>query len=210
MRVYIKLISVLLALVFVLSAVSLLGASAEDFTYIQPEKFIYGDVNLDGTVTVKDVTLIQKGLAKITYVTAVQKCLADPESTGYSVKNATAIQKYLANYETTTPWGEELIMASQDAFSGDVLLDDMYAGGCISIHPKSNMEFTHEYTLEDFPEYNFSKIEKKTFISVEYVYYLLYLAEPSKENLLDALKAIDYRANLDLASADADYYSIPA
>ena len=99
MKVYIKFISFVLALVIALAGVSVFCASAEETTYTQPEKFIYGDVDLDGSVTVKDATLIQKGLAKVTYVTAVQRYLADPEGTGYSVKNATAIQKYLAKYE---------------------------------------------------------------------------------------------------------------
>jgi len=210
MKIYIKLITIILAFVFMLSGVSLLGVSAEDSVYTQPEKFIYGDIDLDGNVTVKDATLIRKGLAKITYVTAVQKCLADPDGIGYSVKNATAIQKYLANYETTTPWGEELIMASQDEFSDDISLIDMYHGQQVFVHPKSSMEFAHEYTLEDFPEDNFSKIEKKTYLGGKYVSYELYLAEPSKENLLDALKALDYRANLDLLSVDADFYDLSA
>lgn len=203
MKVYIKLISALLALVFMLSAVSLLGASAEDFTYIQPEKFIYGDVNLDGTVTVKDVTLIQKGLAKLTYVTAVQKYLADPESTGYSVKNATAIQKYLANYETTSPWGEELVMASQDEFSGDVWDNGIYKGTYIVVYPKTNI--TCDYTLEDFPEYKFNKIEKKVRNSTKTTYYILYLEERGKDNAIEALKALDYRANIDLKHIMLDY-----
>ncbi len=204
MRVYIKLISVLLALVFVLSAVSLLGASAEDFTYTQPEKFIYGDVDLDGTVTVKDATLIQKGLANITYVTAVQKYLADPESIGYSIKNATAIQKYLANYETTTPWGEELIMASQDEFSSAIWDVDTYFDDCIVVYPKDNITF--DYNVEDFPEYKFSKIEKHVLNYNKITYYILYLEEPGMEKVVEAVKALDYRANIDLRKVRLSYY----
>ena len=206
MKVYIKLISVVLALAFVLTGVSLLGVSAEDSAYIQPEKFIYGDVDLDGTVTVKDATLIQKGLANITYVTAVQKYLADPESTGYSIKNATAIQKYLANYETTTPWGEELVMASQDEFSGDVWENGVYKGTYILVYPKTNISY--DYALEDFPEYSFSKIEKKLRNSTQTTYYKLYLEAPSKDSAIEALKALDYRANIDLKHIMLDY-SIP-
>ncbi len=204
MRVYIKLISALLALVFVLSAVSLLVASAEDFAYTQPEKFIYGDVNLDGTVTVKDVTLIQKGLAKITYVTAVQKYLTDPEGTGYSVKNATAIQKYLANYEVSPLFGTEIVMASQDEFSGDIWDVDTYYDDCIVVYPKDNITF--DYNVEDFPEYKFSKIEKHVLNYNKITYYILYLEEPGMEKVVDAVKALDYRANIDLRKVRLSYY----
>ncbi|MBQ8572987.1 MAG: dockerin type I repeat-containing protein [Ruminococcus sp.] len=198
-----KLLSLILVLTFALTGVSLLGVGAEG-TYSQPEKFIYGDVDLDGDVTVKDATLIQKGLAKITYVTAVQRCLADPEGTGYSIKNATAIQKYLAKYETATPWGTELIMASQDEFlNAD---SDNYYGERISVNPLPNFELSYEYTLEDFPEYNFSNIERKTLNKGQVVYYNLYLAEPSKENALEAVKALDYRTNIDLDCVELCYY----
>ncbi len=204
-----KLLSLILVLIFALTGVNLLGVGAES-TYTQPEKFIYGDVDLDGNVTVKDATLIQKGLAKITYVTAVQRCLADPEGTGYSVKNATAIQKYLAKYETSTPWGTELIMASQDEFSGKVSADEMYDGSYIYIKPLPCMELTYVYTLDDFPEYNFSRIEIKGSKEKGRVFYLLYLEEPNKENLIEALEALDYRANIDLKSAKPDYYVVSA
>lgn len=210
MKVYIKLISALLALVFMLSAVSLLDASAEDFTYIQPEKFIYGDIDLDGNVTVKDATLIRKGLAKITYVTSVQRYLADPLGTGYSVKNATAIQKYLAKYETNTPWGIELEISSQGEFSAEISLDDMYHGNFISVRPISRLEFLYEYTLDDFPEYKFSKIEKFGSKEWGFITYLLYLEEPGKENLIEAVKALDYRASLDLQDAHPDDYAVSA
>ena len=60
MKTYLKLMSVLLILIIVLMGISVFGVSAEG-EYTQPEKFIYGDVDLDGVVTVKDATLVQKG-----------------------------------------------------------------------------------------------------------------------------------------------------
>ena len=198
-----KLLSLILVLTFALTGVSLLGVGAEG-TYSQPEKFIYGDVDLDGDVTVKDATLIQKGLAKITYVTAVQRCLADPEGTGYSIKNATAIQKYLAKYETATPWGTELIMASQDEFSGDIWDVDTYFNDCIVVQPKDHITF--DYNVEDFPEYKFSKIEKHVLNYSKITFYFLYLEEPGMENVVESVKALDYRANIDLKYVGLDYY----
>ena len=207
MKKYFKIFAFTLALVIALGSVGVFAAGAEDESkYVQPERFIYGDVDLDGSVTVKDATLIQKGLAKVTYVTAVQRYLADPDGTGYSIKNATAIQKYLAKYETTTPWNTEIIMASQDEFSNAVWDVDNYNGDKISVHPLPNFELTYEYALEDFPEYIFCKIERKTLNKGKYVYYNLYLTEPSKNNVLEAVKALDYRANIDLDCVELDYY----
>ena len=208
MKVYIKLISVVLALVFMLTGVSLLGVSAEDSAYIQPEKFIYGDVDLGGTVTVKDVTLIQKGLANITYVTAVQKYLADPESTGYSIKNATAIQKYLANYETTTPWGEELVMASQDEFSKRVVTEDNFDDTCVIVVVK--LKDKTPYTIQDFPECNLKSVELLADVpETNSQFYLLYLQTPGKDHVLNAIKKLDYRANIDMKCIQPNYvYSV--
>lgn len=205
MKAYIKLLSVILVFVFTLGAAGLGSASAEE-EYVKPDKFIYGDVNQDGGVNVKDVTYIQKGLAEIHYVNAVQRFLADPEGEGFSIKNATAIQKYLAKYEVSPLLGTELPMASQDEFSNAVWDIDTYDGEKISVHPLSNFELSYEYTLEDFPEYSFNRIERKSLSQGKYIYYNLYLTEPSQENALEAIKFLDYRANIDLHCVELDYY----
>ncbi len=204
MKVYLKLVSVLLILVLLFMGVGVFCVSAED-TYTKPEKFVYGDVDMDSVVTVKDATLVQKGVAGITYVTAVQRYLADPADEGFNVKNATAIQKYLAGHEVESAIGEELDMSSQDEFSGAVWDTGYYFGESVLITPK---DMDYEYTLEDFPEYKFSKIEKHEFVSSKYVYYILYLIEPGKENALEAVKALDYRANIDLEAVELDYYAV--
>ncbi len=190
---------------FVLSAVSSVGVSAntEDI-YTKPEVFLYGDVDLDGVLTVKDATCLQKGLAGLTYITAVQRYLAEPETGNVTIKNATAIQKHLAGLEVAVPLGEELVMASQDEFSGAVWDIGDYDGDFISVTPIDGLNY--EYTLEDFPEYQFSKIEKVEWSSVNLIYYRLYLQDPGKENALESLKALDYRANIDLESVELDYY----
>ncbi len=204
------LVSLLLTIIITVSAITsstalLVSAEGE---YTQPEKFIYGDVNQDLEVNVKDVTYIQKGLAEIHYVNAVQRFLADPEGEGFSIKNATAIQKFLAKYEVSPLLGTELPMASQDEFSTNISLEDMYFGNFVSVRPISSLEFSCEYTLDDFPEYKFSKIEKFGSEEWGFVTYLLYLEEPGKENLIEAVKALDYRANLDLQDAHPDDYAV--
>lgn len=210
MKIYLKLVSVLLILVLVFMGVGVFGVSAEG-TYIKPEKFIYGDVDMDSVVTVKDATLVQKGVAGITYVTAVQKYLADPAGEGFNVKNATAIQKYLAGHETESMIGEELDMSSQDEFSSK---NKFYEGDTrdymIEVYVK-NTEW--DYTLEDFPEYDFNKIivnhvEYGTILDIKVCY--LYLSNHSKENVEDAIRALDYRANLDLRYVYMSYIYTPA
>ncbi|MBQ4105220.1 MAG: hypothetical protein IJC86_02395 [Clostridia bacterium] len=60
-------------------------------------KYALGDVNLDGTVNVRDATAIQKHLADIITLTADGLAVADYDEDGkLTVKDATAIQKMLA------------------------------------------------------------------------------------------------------------------
>ncbi|MBQ4569937.1 MAG: dockerin type I repeat-containing protein [Ruminococcus sp.] len=201
-----KILCITMVLVlFVLSSVSAVVVSADtEDLYTQPEAFLYGDVDLDGVLTVKDATYLQKGLAGLTYITAVQRYMAEPERGDITIKNATAIQKHLAGLEVEAPLGEELVMASRDEFSGTVWEVGDYDGEFISVTPKDGLGY--EYTLEDFPEYKFSKIEKVERSSVNLIYYRLYLQDPGKENALESLEALDYRANIDLESVELDYY----
>lgn len=198
MKSYIRILSAVFVLVFAFCAVGMCSVSAEG-EYTQPEKFIYGDVNQDLEVNVKDVTYIQKGLANLTYVTAVQRFLADPDSTGYSIKNATAIQKYLAKYEVSDLLGTELIMASQDEFSKDLPSNpESYEKNCIIVTPIYSVKT--EYSLADFPEYEFTAIEKIGGIYDESMptVYALYFEPSGDKSVLGALKSLNYRANLDL------------
>ena len=207
MKNYIKFLSVVLSLVFILSSVSLISANAEG-EYVRPDKFIYGDVNQDGEVTVKDVTYIQKGLAEIHYVNAVQRFLADPDNEGFSIKNATAIQKYLAQYETATPWGEEIVMASQDEFSKYVATEDDFEDDCVIVVVK--LKDKTPYTIQDFPECNLKSIELLADVpETKSQFYLLYLETPGRNNVLEFIKALDYRANIDMKLAMPNYvYSV--
>ena len=102
MKQYFKIISFFLIISVMMASVCVFGASAES-TYTPPEEFIYGDVDMDGEVTVRDATLVQKGVAEVVYLTAVQRYLADTEGEGFSVRNATAIQKHVAGMETGYP-----------------------------------------------------------------------------------------------------------
>lgn len=59
--------------------------------------YIIGDTDLNNSIDIKDVTLIQKHLADITQLNSTQSVLADVNSDAViSIKDATAIQSYLA------------------------------------------------------------------------------------------------------------------
>lgn len=63
-------------------------------------RYELGDVNRDGTLSIKDATEIQKQVALLTQFDAEQTSLADFNSDGYvNVKDATAIQKKLAKLD---------------------------------------------------------------------------------------------------------------
>ena len=205
MKRYFKIISFILIISVMMASVCVFGASAES-TYTPPEEFIYGDVDMDGEVTVRDATLVQKGVAEVVYLTAVQRCLADTEGEGFSVRGATAIQKHLAGLDTASSVDEVVEMTYTDKFSQGKTLDALFEGRYLVITP-TNADY--DYTLADFPELNFSRIEKTVLSYSKHTYYMLYLQEPGKENLLEALKALDYRANFDLKYVDVDGYFLP-
>lgn len=57
---------------------------------------VYGDVNIDGVITVIDATDIQKYIVGLEELTADSKSAADVDSDGaISVMDATSIQKYI-------------------------------------------------------------------------------------------------------------------
>jgi len=204
-----RLLSIILLLTLFLSSISVNAfATSAEGEYVKPDKFIYGDVNQDGEVTVKDVTYIQKGLAEIHYVNAVQRFLADPDNEGFSIKNATAIQKYLAQYETETPWGEEILMASQDEFSKYVATENDFEDDCVIVVVK--LKDKTPYTVQDFPECNLKSIELLADVpETKSQFYLLYLETPGRNNVLEFIKSLDYRANIDMKLAMPNYvYSI--
>ena len=61
------------------------------------------DINLDGVVNVRDITLIQKVISQMTTLTELQTALSDVTGDGQvSISDATAIQFYIAQYTTGT------------------------------------------------------------------------------------------------------------
>lgn len=75
----------------------------------KPEKKgVYGDVNLDGTVSISDVTEIQKSLAGSVTLSDLQTALADVNGDGnVTVSDATTIQKYIAGMKEAGVCGQD-------------------------------------------------------------------------------------------------------
>lgn len=70
---------------------------------------ILGDVDLDGKVTIKDATLIQKSLAGIVVLEADSESVADANCDGViNIKDATEIQKHLASLPSCEEIGTEI------------------------------------------------------------------------------------------------------
>ncbi|MBQ7999906.1 MAG: dockerin type I repeat-containing protein [Ruminococcus sp.] len=199
-----KTISLILALILVLGCVTV---SAEGYTV--PDPLLYGDVDMDGEVTIKDATAIQKGIAEIEYLTSVQRFLADPDKTGLSIKNATEIQKYLAGLIESSHIDEAIEMQYTDKFSSEIRFEGQFYENRIYVEAKN---INDEYTLEDFPEYDFNRIEMHYFDYDKFPdvkVYELYFASSGEESLKEVIKVLDYRANIDLQRIELVGYDIP-
>lgn len=70
----------------------------DSFTSLCAYNKLSGDVDFDGKVTVRDATLIQKGIANLTTLNISQINVANVNGTTYeiNIKYATHIQKYVA------------------------------------------------------------------------------------------------------------------
>lgn len=74
---------------------------------VPTKEMIYGDVNEDGSVNIKDATVIQKHIAKLSEITGDLKTAADVNGDNIvSVKDASAIQRYTAKLDGAAKCGE--------------------------------------------------------------------------------------------------------
>ncbi|MBQ8796043.1 MAG: dockerin type I repeat-containing protein [Clostridia bacterium] len=151
--------------------------------------YLKGDADIDGKVTVKDATLVQKFVAKYPKVVTefvndpVRIAVADMDSSGgfgdpdwvnnrreITVKDATYIQKVVAgiirDFDRQAPF-----------YTNEVYLTP-------------TQENTKEYALEDFPEYEFEKLEA---LKDEENRIVLTLKNPGHTNVIDAVNSLNYR-----------------
>mgnify|MGYP000519762917 FL=1 len=103
-----KLISI--ATLFVLMAVSVFSAFAvEDET---KNALVYGDVNIDGIITIVDATIVQKYIVNMAHLDNVNQKLADVDVDAViTIKDATAVQKYIVNVDGYGKTGEKFAAA---------------------------------------------------------------------------------------------------
>ena len=66
----------------------------------EPDEALIGDTNLDGIISISDVTAIQRHLAELKTFTDEQLALADTDGDGeINITDATHLQMYLAEYD---------------------------------------------------------------------------------------------------------------
>lgn len=64
-------------------------------------RFLRGDADGDGSVSIGDVTAIQRHLGQLALLDSACLAAADIDGNGLSIADATAIQRYLAEYDDT-------------------------------------------------------------------------------------------------------------
>ena len=71
--------------------------------------YIIGDVDLNGKISVKDATIIQKYVAQLVKLSHNQLFVANCDGTGgVNVKDATLIQKYVAQIPVDSRVGQKV------------------------------------------------------------------------------------------------------
>ena len=72
---------------------------------------LYGDADMDGSVTVLDATRIQRWLAELAGDDEIDQIAADVTRDGVDIMDATAIQRYLADFDDGHPIEEPITQA---------------------------------------------------------------------------------------------------
>ena len=101
-----KTLCFLLTVVIAASGLTFPGLSAAAESNTEKQIYLSGDVNLDGQLSIGDVTELQGGIAELTELSGLQTELARVDGKELSVQTATLIQKYIAEMDTGLPIGE--------------------------------------------------------------------------------------------------------
>lgn len=104
MKKYLRIVSVLLAFVILMSLSALTAFAEEPEGYADNAEIIRGDTDGSGDITVKDATTIQKYLAKFMEFDEATAFCADVNSSGdITISDATLVQKFVAHIVTSFP-----------------------------------------------------------------------------------------------------------
>ena len=140
-----KMICIFLALILALSCCPILSVSAADNeTQESSPVYLLGDTNLDGEVTILDATLIQRYLVNLSELSGLQVELGNIYGEGLNITCATAIQRYLAGYETEKPIGEDAADENEGVVYPEAVM--YYSGtGETIVSQTDNMYFSTAY-----------------------------------------------------------------
>lgn len=182
------------------------GKGFIDMDEIYPElseatpMYIAGDIDDDKKLTVKDATVIQKYLAKV--------------SEGLEIVNNHRLGYCLM--ETDQPWAKGMFGSSAEVTIKDathiqkkvakIIIDEemppFYDDRVILCVENEN---TKEYTLEDFSEYEFESMESWGSKYSELRILTLYLKNPSKTNVIDAVNSLKHREGTEFSRVTPEY-----
>ncbi len=142
MKIFIRIMAVLMTLAMVLSLPAFSASAAEFEDYYTAPTEIYGDVDGDFEVNVKDATAIQKHLAKFIEIDESIMEFADVNASGdITISDATLIQKYVA-----------LIIEWFPAEDMDLL--QLVIGESIDVELSFDETFMAEFIVEEEGFYN--------------------------------------------------------
>ncbi len=123
-----KTLCFLLTVVIAASGLTFPGLSAAAESNTEKQIYLSGDVNLDGQLSIGDVTELQGGIAELTELSGLQTELARVDGKELSVQTATLIQKYIAEMDSGLPIGEP----AGDENEGVVYTEKVMSYACVA------------------------------------------------------------------------------
>lgn len=123
-----KTLCFLLTVVIAASGLTFPGLSAAAESNTEKQIYLSGDVNLDGQLSIGDVTELQGGIAELTELSGLQTELARVDGKELSVQTATLIQKYIAEMNSGLPIGEP----AGDENEGVVYTEKVMSYACVA------------------------------------------------------------------------------
>ncbi len=118
--------------------------------YAAETDYRYGDVNLDGTIDVDDVTLIQKAVALIENFNDTQSLVADVNRDGeVTVTDATCVQRYIAGMSNGKgKTGEKLSSVTKHRLVKSVAAYERdYATDKLELTETTSLEYKNAYPV---------------------------------------------------------------
>ena len=164
--------------------------------------YMSGDIDSDSKITIKDATLIQKYLAKIPEALDV----VNDHNVGYCVM------------EVDQPWGLDMFGGYSEVTIKDATYIQKKVANMIIPHNNvppfyynnvivyvDGVNVKNEYTLEDFPEYEFESIERWDSQYLELSILTLSLKNPGKSNLINAVNSLKHRVGTEFSDVTPEY-----